>query len=962
MRHTARRPCAADKGALTSGYLRGRPSRRPAAFPLMETEAWAERSPCQNSTSASELTLKTSPVRRGHAWEPCKLGILRFSAAYVTSLVAQASSRTSCLNRQPARQVAGFITVAITTLALISSGVAAFHGLASADLSALAAGAALLCLTCGVLARAGAPSAFRMPQPLSRLHILAASAIIAPVLLFALYAGNRAANAQLDQIRANLISEARTLSAVVDREISGEIKRLQALAVSPSLRQGDFSAFQNQAEAALAFGDGGGIIVVDPSLQQIVNTSMPFGTPLEKATTPEVVKTTLATGKPQVTGLFMGVVTGQPLFAVTVPVQIDGENRYALIRSINPHVLAGLVAAHDLPIGWQVAVSDAMHRIVVRSAQEGASIESPLPQAQWSRTGSDGVFEFTDNEGRPSLEAYARSDLTGWETAVWGSKALLEAPVRALWRTFGWLALVALSLAVVPALWLARLITRAVDYVTHAALGEGRPLPAGGTGVAEINTLIAKLGEAAAERQAFEAALRRSEATFRSMFDVSSVGKVEVEFETGRFLRVNDAMCKLVGYSREELLDRTVWDITHPDERDQVREMIHEPNNGESPVFDMEKRYIRKDGKEVWARVTANVILGESGRPVRCTVIQDLTDRVRAEQALRASKDRLQLAFDATRLGWWQYDPLRGVISGDERAMEIFDAPKEGMTVEENESKRVHPDDVQRVHAAFWAGIDPADPKPLSIEYRIRRRDGTVRWVENHGLAYFEGAGPERRVVAYAGAIQDVTERKEREEKEHLLMREINHRAKNMLSVVASIAHQTAARSPKDFVGRFSERIQALSANQDLLVRSEWKGVDIEDLVRAQLAHFADLIGPRIVLLDPRLRLNPASAQTIGLALHELATNAGKYGALSTDRGRVEVSWGIDGDDFTMSWTERDGPLVSPPTQHGFGTIVMDAMTAQSVGGTVQLDYAPLGVSWRLTCPKTNVIEWGKGQ
>jgi HWE histidine kinase len=116
--------------------------------------------------------------------------------------------------------------------------------------------------------------------------------------------------------------------------------------------------------------------------------------------------------------------------------------------------------------------------------------------------------------------------------------------------------------------------------------------------------------------------------------------------------------------------------------------------------------------------------------------------------------------------------------------------------------------------------------------------------VEAYGLAYFVGTGSERRVVSFGGTVQDITERKERDEKEHLLMREVNHRAKNMLSVVDSIAHQTATRNPENFSERFSERIRALSANQDLLVRNEWNGVEIADLVRAQLAHFADLISP----------------------------------------------------------------------------------------------------------------------
>jgi two-component sensor histidine kinase len=275
----------------------------------------------------------------------------------------------------------------------------------------------------------------------------------------------------------------------------------------------------------------------------------------------------------------------------------------------------------------------------------------------------------------------------------------------------------------------------------------------------------------------------------------------------------------------------------------------------------------------------------------------------------------------------------------------------------------VHPSDVEMVQANLQAALDPIDPRRSTTEFRIKRRNGEVRWVETLGLAYFGGAGHQRRAVSFVGTLQDITERKEREEKEHLLMREINHRAKNMLSVVHAIAHQTATKNPEDFVERFSERIQSLSANQNLLIRNEWNGVDIEDLVRAQLAHFAGLIGSRVDVRGPKLRLKAASAQAIGLALHELATNGGKYGALSTDRGRVDIRWGIDGDMFTMSWTEREGPPVSAPKQRGFGTIVIEAMTERSVDGTVDLDYAPLGMTWHLVCLAANALDpWERQQ
>jgi PAS domain S-box-containing protein len=345
--------------------------------------------------------------------------------------------------------------------------------------------------------------------------------------------------------------------------------------------------------------------------------------------------------------------------------------------------------------------------------------------------------------------------------------------------------------------------------------------------------------------------------------------------------------------------------------------------------------------------------------PTVLAVVRDVTDlrAVEEQKQKLLMHDRLQLALDAAQLGWWQYDPLnRMALWSDKRSKEIYGVAEDKTDIEEF-TKRVHPDDVERVWAAMEAALDPTDPKPYAIEYRVQRGDGEVLHVEAHGLSYFEGASHERRAVGMVGTAQDITERKQREEREHVLMREINHRAKNMLSVVDAIAHQTATRNPEDFIERFSERIQALSANQDLLIKSRWRGVEIEDLVRAQVAPFADLLGSRIVVRGPKLRLNAASAQAVGLALHELTTNAGKYGVLSKYTGGVEIGWGIEGEAFTMSWTERDGPPEPRPKRRGFGTVVMKEMAERSVDGKVDLEYSPSGVTWSLTCPAANALE-----
>jgi PAS domain S-box-containing protein len=336
--------------------------------------------------------------------------------------------------------------------------------------------------------------------------------------------------------------------------------------------------------------------------------------------------------------------------------------------------------------------------------------------------------------------------------------------------------------------------------------------------------------------------------------------------------------------------------------------------------------------------------------------MRSASEREQAERSWRASKNRLQLALDAALLGWWQYDPYRRAVFGDRRFREILNLSADETPIAEI-VKRIDPTDVDRVSADREAALDSADPKPYSAQCRVQQQDGGIRWLEVHGLPDFEGTGSERQDVSIVGTVQDITERKQQEEREQLLIREINHRAKNMLSVVHSIAQQTATRNPEFFIESFSERIQALSTNQDLLIRNSWQGVEVEDLVRAQLEPFADLIGSRIVLCGAKMCLNAASVQAVGLALHELTANAGKYGVLSKNPGRLEIGWWTDGETFKMSWTERDGPPVSAPQRRGFGTVVMKEMAERSVNGRVELDYAPSGVIWRLTSPAANALE-----
>ena len=212
----------------------------------------------------------------------------------------------------------------------------------------------------------------------------------------------------------------------------------------------------------------------------------------------------------------------------------------------------------------------------------------------------------------------------------------------------------------------------------------------------------------------------------------------------------------------------------------------------------------------------------------------------------------------------------------------------------------------------------------------------------------------EQRVLERTEAHQQA------EQQIRLLMNEVNHRSKNLLSVVTAIAQQTAVSSPQEFVKKFSSRVHGLAVNHDLLVKSQWRSVGALELISGQLAHFGDLIGKRILFSGPPIRLSSTAAQSIGMVVHELSTNTVKYGALSGELGWIEITWAIDDGAepvFSILWSERNGPPTFAPTHRGFGTTVVTKMVEMSLDGETVLDYASTGLTWKFVCPLKNVLE-----
>jgi PAS domain S-box-containing protein len=480
-----------------------------------------------------------------------------------------------------------------------------------------------------------------------------------------------------------------------------------------------------------------------------------------------------------------------------------------------------------------------------------------------------------------------------------------------------------------------------------------------------VDSALAERSAAIAARMETEARLadqevqlgltRNSEARLRASFENAAVGIAHIGPD-GRWLRVNRALCRILGYPVDELLTKSFRDVTHPDDLAVDLAKFELLREGKIDSYEVEKRDVRKDGAIIWARKTVGCVhKGDGSIDYFVSVIEDISARKQAEKELRENEERFRSSLLHSPLPISLFDDRERILAVSRSWLEQSGYSREELPRLEDWTIRAYGkrsgEVLERLRQIL---IISGEPEARSAERMIRTKDGRERlwsFVTSPQATQSDG----RRL--FVCVAQDVTDQKAHEEQIHLLMSEISHRARNMLSLVQAIARQTAARGPEDFIERFTDRIQALAVNQDLLVQNEWQGVDVEDLVRAQLAHFADLVGSRITVHGPAVRLNAAAAQAIGLALHELATNAGKYGALFVDAGCVDVGWRLDSDIFAMSWTERKGPPVSAPIRRGFGSTVVDSMVKQTVNGEVKLDYISSGVVWNLTCPAANALE-----
>lgn len=381
--------------------------------------------------------------------------------------------------------------------------------------------------------------------------------------------------------------------------------------------------------------------------------------------------------------------------------------------------------------------------------------------------------------------------------------------------------------------------------------------------------------------------------------------------------------------------------------------------NGQS-VRDIERVFERPDGATLIVSVNIDPLRNARGEVIgTVNCFMDITERKRMTAALEQSRlhaleqeQRLAATYEHAAIGISEVAPDGRLLRVNEAMCAIVGYSREEL-LSGRLFLRTHPDDSDIDRAAFAdqvAGV----LEFYSIEKRLIRKDGLAVWAAVRSSPVRAADG---RLLYVVRVVQDITERKAAEQRQKLLIDELNHRVKNTLATVQSLAAQTArgAPTPESFRERFEGRVIALSKAHDQLTQHHWESADLRGLLSASIAPYLGTVPERVALSGDKVMLRPRAVLTLAMAVHELVTNAAKYGALSTGGGRIEIAWRSDEKDglrlLQIDWVERGGPKVTAPAQRGFGSKLIESGIASELGGTAKMIFAPEGLRCAIVVP-----------
>lgn len=490
------------------------------------------------------------------------------------------------------------------------------------------------------------------------------------------------------------------------------------------------------------------------------------------------------------------------------------------------------------------------------------------------------------------------------------------------------------------------------DGVIRWVAAKGRGIFEGGRCVRVIGTALDITARKRAEAKLFE-----REARLQAIFAQAGAGFALSDLN-GRFTDVNEAFCRIVGRPREIMLGLAMQDITHSDDR--LRNVpLFEAAARDGAPFDIEKRYVRPDGETVWVRNSVSPVRADDGTITAMMAVSiDITDRFRADAALRESEARQraliegvpQLVWRAVEDGQWSWASPQWTA---------FTGQPEPESHGFGWLKPIHPDDRK---TALEAWSQAPRTGTLIVEYRIRNgAEDRYCWFQTRAVPVRDAAGA---IMEWLGTSTDIDDLRRLQEEQQVMVAELQHRTRNLIAVITSIADETMIQTGpgQGFVAQFQDRLAALSRVQGLLSRATEAPITIEALIRMEL----DALGvgkQQIRLQGPRVYLRPSTVQTLALAIHELATNARKHGALGRQHGCLDIGWSIQAEDgadprtfwLVLDWWETGLVPAQPDADgarhRGYGRELIEDALPFALGARTQFELNAEGVRCRIELP-----------
>ncbi|MDQ0391455.1 sensor histidine kinase [Labrys monachus] len=787
-------------------------------------------------------------------------------------------------------------------------------------------------------------------------HLIAfALALTLPIFFFMAGVLWKYAETERGRMQDGALTTARSIAGDLNQQIAGFIATLEVSAIADSSRRNDPGALRMELDA-LRSRTGLTLVLLDATGRLRAAPSGFPDRPFPTITSSASLGTGNGDRRITISNLFSDPATGSPSVMISLPVTAASGEDLDLGLILPAADFVRTIGRNPMAPGWNAAILDADGFVVARNTGQDAYVGKRLDGLVSALRQREGTWKGLSLDGTRVFVAFSQSQATNWQVAVEVTKADLEAPLRRSLWLIGLTGTALFSLAMLMAWIIGRRMVLALEYLSESASLVERGGSPGKllTSIREINIFGKGLAQASLGLHRRGIELAASEERLARILDATPSGIVEID-AGGVVTYANRMLAQSLQMTVDQVIGKSYRDLVSQlsdpggqpfDEMPLARALKGESSSGvEQAVM------VPGNGKLTFA-VNAEPLRDADGTIVGAlAAFADVTERVLIDAKHRQMEERLRTIIETVPVGIVLAAAPSGRIIEANAAIETIMRhrvvpPPEGQAEEvwtafHEDGRRVARHEYPAVRA-----LSGLEERP-ELECNYLRGDGTHCWVKIVGAPLRNEAGI---IIGAVVAVMDIDEIKRVQEHQQLMNRELHHRVKNTLATVQGIANLTArsATDIKAFRQTFADRIVSLSRTHTLLVENSWARIPLADLVRLELDPYRTEGHDQVTFEGTDVWLPSDLALALGMAFHELTTNALKFGALSVPAGHIHLKWTTEDTGgerkLAMNWRESGGPLVVIPARSGFGSQLLNNILARQLNGEVQVKFEATGL------------------